>query len=215
MSRLPRRGAAGALDAPGCLDAPDGLDAPGAMDAPDGLDASRASATPRVPDTPCALAPAEARAPLGTPSPARLAGPVSDGLVGDGPVSEGRPLYRSGPTIAGPADVQWANGSGTRSRPAPVFFPALAIAVAIAVGIAIGIGIAAMIGVVSISTSGAQAPVQKLGTPDTGLFTVVPGHTVGGVRAPVPNETVTTVGTALGVADSVTTAGGTDHRVTP
>jgi putative ABC transport system permease protein len=84
------------------------------------------------------------------------------------------------PARLGPRDVLRVGGAGLRTRPLRAFLSALGIA----------IGIAAMIAVVGISSSSRAQLDRQLAALGTNLLTVVPGSTMSGKDAVLPNESV-------------------------
>jgi putative ABC transport system permease protein len=92
--------------------------------------------------------------------------------------SEPEPLPR--PRRLGPRDVVRLGGHGMRTRPLRAVLSALGIA----------IGIAAMISVVSIPASSAQALRDEIAALGPNLLTAAPGQTFGGDTAKLPETAV-------------------------
>jgi putative ABC transport system permease protein len=95
--------------------------------------------------------------------------------------AEREPLPR--PRRLGPRDVLRLGGHGMRTRPLRAVLSALGIA----------IGIAAMIAVVSIPASSAQALRNEIAALGPNLLTAGPGQTFGGDDAELPESTVAMV----------------------
>jgi putative ABC transport system permease protein len=105
------------------------------------------------------------------------------------PAAEVEPLPR--PRRLGPRDVLRLGGHGMRTRPLRAVLSALGIA----------IGIAAMIAVVSIPASSAQALRDEIAALGPNLLTAAPGRTFGGDNAELPETAVPMVRRIAPVTD--------------